>query len=38
MGVGLAITKRIIEAHDGEVKVESVAGKGTTFSVCLPIA
>jgi signal transduction histidine kinase len=38
MGVGLAITKRIIEAHDGEVKVESVEGKGTTFSVYLPIA
>jgi signal transduction histidine kinase len=37
-GIGLAIVKRIIELHDGMISVESVEGKGTTFSFCLPIA
>ena len=36
-GVGLAITKRIIEAHDGSTTVESELGKGSTFTVHLPI-
>ena len=36
-GVGLAITKRIIEAHDGSITVESELGKGSTFTVHLPI-
>lgn len=36
-GVGLAITKRIIEAHDGSIAVESELGKGSTFSIYLPI-
>jgi signal transduction histidine kinase len=36
-GVGLAITKRIIEAHDGSITVESELGKGSEFTVLLPI-
>jgi PAS domain S-box-containing protein len=33
MGLGLAICKRIIEAHRGKISVESMVGKGTTFTV-----
>ncbi len=35
-GLGLAIVKEIIEAHGGEVRVESEVGKGAAFSVLLP--
>ena len=37
MGFGLAICKRIIEAHGGKITVETAKGKGTTFIVTLPI-
>ena len=37
MGFGLAICKRIIEAHGGKITVETAKGKGTTFTVTLPI-
>jgi PAS domain S-box-containing protein len=36
MGFGLAICKRIVEAHGGTIKVKSQVNKGTTFIICLP--
>ncbi|NNJ10867.1 HAMP domain-containing protein [Chloroflexales bacterium ZM16-3] len=36
-GLGLAIVRSIIEAHGGAVRVESTIGKGTTFTVSLPL-
>ena len=36
IGLGLAITERIIREHGGEIRVESEIGKGTTFAVVLP--
>jgi signal transduction histidine kinase len=35
-GLGLAVTRRIIEEHNGSVHVESEPGKGTTFIILVP--
>jgi Na+/proline symporter/nitrogen-specific signal transduction histidine kinase len=37
-GLGLSITKRIIEYHGGRIEVESAPGTGATFKVTLPLS
>jgi len=35
-GLGLAVTKRIIEEHGGRIRLESSEGRGATFTIILP--
>ena len=37
IGLGLALTRTLVEGHGGAVEVESKVGKGSTFTVRLPI-
>jgi len=37
-GLGLALCKDVVESHHGRIRVESVVGKGTTFTLKFPLA
>jgi len=37
-GLGLATMQRLVDQHKGGVTVDSIQGRGTTFTVCLPIS
>jgi len=36
-GIGLAIVKEMVNLHHGKIESKSTIGKGTTFSICLPL-
>ncbi|MGB8644447.1 MAG: PAS domain-containing sensor histidine kinase [Anaerolineae bacterium] len=38
LGMGLYVVQEIVQKHDGQIEVSSQEGRGSTFTVCLPIA
>lgn len=38
IGLGMSVTKRIVDSHRGTISVDSAPGRGTTFAVDLPVA
>ena len=36
-GIGLTLVRHIIQAHGGEIRVESVPNAGSTFTIILPV-
>lgn len=38
VGLGLFVSESIIREHGGRIRVDSVVGRGSTFTVCLPLA
>lgn len=37
-GIGLSLVREIVQAHDGQIAVDSAPGRGTTFTIALPAA
>jgi signal transduction histidine kinase len=37
LGLGLYISKKVIDEHEGQIEVKSQVGEGTTFTVWLPV-